>query len=32
LIYRVSGVNEAREQHWTTYTVAMLLFNAAASC
>jgi potassium-transporting ATPase potassium-binding subunit len=29
LIYRVSGVNEAREQHWTTYTVAMLLFNAA---
>jgi potassium-transporting ATPase potassium-binding subunit len=29
LIYRVCGVNEAREQHWTTYTVAMLLFNAA---
>jgi K+-transporting ATPase ATPase A chain len=29
LIYRVSGVNETREQHWTTYTVAMLLFNAA---
>src|SRR6185295_19086802 len=28
LIYRVSGVNEAREQHWTTYTLAMLLFNA----
>ena len=29
LIYRVSGVNETCEQHWTTYTVAMLLFNAA---
>jgi K+-transporting ATPase ATPase A chain len=29
LIYRVSWVNETREQHWTTYTVAMLLFNAA---
>jgi potassium-transporting ATPase potassium-binding subunit len=29
LLYRVSGVNETREQHWTTYTIAMLLFNAA---
>ncbi len=28
-LYRVSGVNETREQHWITYTVAMLLFNAA---
>jgi K+-transporting ATPase ATPase A chain len=27
--YRASGVDETREQHWTTYTVAMLLFNAA---
>ncbi len=28
-IYRVAGVDAAREQHWLTYTVAMLLFNAA---
>ena len=28
-LYRVSGVDETREQHWITYTVAMLLFNAA---
>jgi K+-transporting ATPase ATPase A chain len=28
-LYRAAGVNEAREQHWITYTVAMLLFNAA---
>ncbi len=28
-LYRVSGVDEKREQHWITYTVAMLLFNAA---
>jgi potassium-transporting ATPase potassium-binding subunit len=28
-LYRVAGVNETREQHWITYTVAMLLFNAA---
>ena len=27
--YRVAGVNEDKEQHWLTYTVAMLLFNAA---
>jgi K+-transporting ATPase ATPase A chain len=26
--YRVGGVDPAREQHWTTYTVAMLVFNA----
>jgi K+-transporting ATPase ATPase A chain len=25
--YRLAGVDPAREQHWTTYTVAMLLFN-----
>jgi K+-transporting ATPase ATPase A chain len=28
-IYRVAGVDTAREQHWLTYTIAMLLFNAA---
>jgi len=27
-LYRVAGVDETREQHWITYTVAMLLFNA----
>jgi K+-transporting ATPase ATPase A chain len=27
-LYRIAGVNETREQHWLTYTVAMLLFNA----
>jgi K+-transporting ATPase ATPase A chain len=29
LLYRIAGVDEKREQHWITYTVAMLLFNAA---
>jgi len=29
LIYRLSGVRPDVEQHWTTYTVAMLLFNLA---
>jgi K+-transporting ATPase ATPase A chain len=28
-LYRVAGVDETREQHWLTYTVAALLFNAA---
>src|SRR5262245_20786382 len=28
-LYRMSGVEENREQDWMTYTVAMLLFNAA---
>jgi K+-transporting ATPase ATPase A chain len=28
-LYRVAGVEERREQHWLTYTVAMLLFNVA---
>ena len=28
-IYAVMGVNPEQEQHWTTYTVAMLLFNLA---
>jgi K+-transporting ATPase ATPase A chain len=27
-LYRISGVDETREQHWLTYTVAMLLFHA----
>src|SRR5262245_20791264 len=26
-IYRASGVRPDVEQHWTTYTIAMLLFN-----
>jgi K+-transporting ATPase ATPase A chain len=25
--YRLAGINPDREQHWTTYTVAMLMFN-----
>jgi K+-transporting ATPase ATPase A chain len=28
-LYRWAGVDTQREQHWLTYTVAMLLFNAA---
>jgi K+-transporting ATPase ATPase A chain len=28
-LYTLGGVDERREQHWITYTVAMLLFNAA---
>ncbi|MFD2183515.1 potassium-transporting ATPase subunit KdpA [Rhodoplanes azumiensis] len=28
-LYRVSGVDETREQHWLTYTIAMLLFHVA---
>ena len=28
-LYRLAGVDETRDQHWITYTVAMLLFNAA---
>jgi K+-transporting ATPase ATPase A chain len=27
--YRLSAVDPAREQHWTSYTLAMLAFNAA---
>src|ERR687898_2160509 len=26
-LYRLGGVDETREQHWLTYTVAMLLFH-----
>src|SRR5499427_5122837 len=28
-LYRIAGVDETREQTWITYTIAMLLFNAA---
>ncbi len=28
-IYRVCGVDEGQEQHWVTYTVAMLFFSVA---
>ena len=28
-IYRFCGVDEKEEQHWLTYTVAMLLFSVA---
>src|SRR5689334_18640659 len=28
VLYRIGGVDEKREQHWLTYTIAMLLFNA----
>src|SRR5712671_5816217 len=27
-LYRIGGVDEKREQHWLTYSVAMLLFHA----
>ncbi|MGH8063676.1 MAG: potassium-transporting ATPase subunit KdpA, partial [Candidatus Entotheonellia bacterium] len=29
IIYRLSGVDPGQEQHWTTYTAAMLIFNLA---
>src|SRR5262249_28742945 len=29
VLYKLAAVDETREQHWLTYTVAMLLFNAA---
>lgn len=29
LIYKVCGIDPEREQHWTSYTVAMLAFSAA---
>jgi K+-transporting ATPase ATPase A chain len=28
-LYRIAGIDETREQTWITYTIAMLLFNAA---
>src|SRR5262245_50590438 len=27
VLYRIGGVDERREQHWLTYTVAMLFFH-----
>jgi len=30
LIYRLTGVDEAREMRWTEYAVAMLLFSAVS--
>ena len=30
LIYRVTGVDEKREMHWTEYAFAMLLFSAVS--
>ena len=27
-LYRAAGIDERREQHWLTYTLAMLVFNA----
>src|SRR5262245_51718369 len=27
VLYRIGGVDERREQHWATYTVAMLFFH-----
>jgi len=29
MLYAVGGVDERREQHWVTYTVAMLFFHVA---
>src|SRR3954453_8577705 len=29
LLYRISGVDEAEEQHWVTYAIAMLAFTFA---
>ena len=26
-LYRIGGVDERREQHWVTYTIAMLFFH-----
>lgn len=28
-LYRIAGTDEREEQHWTTYAIAMLLFNLA---
>lgn len=28
-LYRIGGIDPKKEQHWTTYTIAMLLFNLA---
>src|SRR6266498_4055166 len=29
VLYRLAGVDAAREQHWLTYTIAMLLFHVS---
>ena len=29
VFYRLAGVDENEDQHWTAYAVSMLLFNAA---
>src|ERR1700733_8258530 len=29
LFYRIAGIDPEEEQHWTTYAIAMLLFNLA---
>ena len=28
-LYRIAGIDESREQHWITYTIAMLFFHVA---
>jgi K+-transporting ATPase ATPase A chain len=28
-LYRISGVDETKEQHWVTYAIAVLLFSLA---
>jgi K+-transporting ATPase ATPase A chain len=28
-LYRIAGIDEQGEQHWTRYAIAMLLFNLA---
>jgi K+-transporting ATPase ATPase A chain len=30
VLYRIGGVDERREQHWLTYTIAMLFFHVGA--
>ena len=30
LVYRLTGVDETQEMHWTEYTVAMLLFSGVS--
>jgi K+-transporting ATPase ATPase A chain len=30
IIYRLTGVNEEREMHWTEYAAAMLLFSVVS--
>ena len=30
VIYRVCGIDDGKEQHWTVYAISMLVFSAAA--